>query len=173
MNYNLNKPYKKIKGRRRVLASLQKLFTIIGKERRNLIVAFVAILLNAGLSLLGPYLLGYTIDAHVQTKNYQGVLIFAGILLVIYISAYILNYVQIRMMGGIGQRMLFRLRNSVFEKLQELPLDFFNQNKAGDLISRINNDTDKLNQFFSQSLMQFIRNLIILVNTNMYISLKR
>ena len=61
-----------------------------------------------------------------------------------------------RMMGGIGQRMLYRLRNSVFDKLQELPLDFFNQNKAGDLISRINNDTDKVNQFFSQSLMQFI-----------------
>ena len=61
-----------------------------------------------------------------------------------------------RMMGGIGQRMLYSLRNAVFNKLQELPVDFFNQNKAGDLISRINNDTDKVNQFFSQSLMQFI-----------------
>ena len=59
-------------------------------------------------------------------------------------------------MGGIGQRMLYSLRNAVFNKLQELPVDFFNQNKAGDLISRINNDTDKVNQFFSQSLMQFI-----------------
>jgi ATP-binding cassette subfamily B protein len=56
--------------------------------------------------------------------------------------------------------MLFGLRNSVFNKLQELPVDFFNQNKAGDLISRINNDTDKVNQFFSQSLMQFIGSLI-------------
>jgi ATP-binding cassette subfamily B protein len=48
----------------------------------------------------------------------------------------------------------------VFNKLQELPVDFFNQNKAGDLISRINNDTDKVNQFFSQSLMQFIGSTI-------------
>src|SRR5690606_36507840 len=77
-----------------------------------------------------------------------------------YITAFIVNYIQMRMMGGIGQRMLFSLRNSVFGKLQELPLDFFNQNKAGDLISRINNDTDKVNQFFSQSLMQFIGGLI-------------
>ena len=84
----------------------------------------------------------------------------AGILLAMYITAFIVNYVQMRMMGGIGQRMLFSLRNSVFGKLQELPLDFFNQNKAGDLISRINNDTDKVNQFFSQSLMQFIGGLI-------------
>jgi ATP-binding cassette subfamily B protein len=93
-------------------------------------------------------------------KNYHGVLLFAGILLVMYALAFIVNYAQMRMMGGIGQRMLFSLRNSVFNKLQELPLDFFNQNKAGDLISRINNDTDKVNQFFSQSLMQFIGSLI-------------
>jgi ATP-binding cassette subfamily B protein len=79
-----------------------------------------------------------------------------------YITAFIVNYAQMRMMGGIGQRMLFSLRNSVFNKLQELPLDFFNQNKAGDLISRINNDTDKVNQFFSQSLMQFIGSLIMM-----------
>ncbi len=50
-----------------------------------------------------------------------------------------------------GGDVLFALRNALFTKLQELPLDFFNQNKAGDLISRINNDTDKLNQFFAQS----------------------
>src|SRR5690554_4447117 len=169
MNYNLNREIKKEKGKRKVIASLRKLFAIIGAERHKMNLAFTAIILNAGLSLLGPYLLGYTIDTHVQTKNYQGVLIFAGILLLIYISAYALNYVQIRMMGSIGQRMLFRLRNSVFEKLQELPLDFFNQNKAGDLISRINNDTDKLNQFFSQQLMQFISSLIMMIGAGVFL----
>ena len=169
MNYNLNQPFKKVKGKRPVLSSFRKLLSIIGTERRNLTIALVAILLNAGLSLLGPYILGYTIDTHVQTKNYQGVLIFAGILLIIYITAYFLNYAQLRMMGGIGQRMLFRVRNSVFEKLQELPLDFFNQNKAGDLISRINNDTDKLNQFFSQSLTQFISSMIMMIGSGIFL----
>ena len=160
MNYNLNQPSETTVGKLPVIASLRKLIGIISGERRNFIIAFAAIFLNAGLSLLGPYLVGYTIDTYVQAKNYQGVLHFAGILLVMYITAFIVNYVQMRMMGGIGQRMLFSLRNSVFGKLQELPLDFFNQNKAGDLISRINNDTDKVNQFFSQSLMQFIGGLI-------------
>ena len=169
MNYNLNQPFKKVKVKRPVLSSFRKLLSIIGTERRNLTIALVAILLNAGLSLLGPYILGYTIDTHVQTKNYQGVLIFAGILLIIYITAYFLNYAQLRMMGGIGQRMLFRVRNSVFEKLQELPLDFFNQNKAGDLISRINNDTDKLNQFFSQSLTQFISSMIMMIGSGIFL----
>jgi len=160
MNYNLNQSAEKAAKRLPVLASLRKLISIISGERRNLTIAFGAIFLNAGLSLLGPYIVGYTIDTYVQAKNYHGVLQYAGILLFMYATAFIVNYAQMRMMGGIGQRMLFSLRNSVFNKLQELPLDFFNQNKAGDLISRINNDTDKVNQFFSQSLMQFISSLI-------------
>lgn len=160
MNYNLNKPSEKTARKLPVFASLRKLITIISGERRNLIIAFAAIFLNAALSLMGPYLIGYTIDTYIQSKNFHGVLLFAGVLLVMYVTAFIVNYAQMRMMGGIGQRMLFSLRNSVFNKLQELPLDFFNQNKAGDLISRINNDTDKVNQFFSQSLMQFIGSLI-------------
>ena len=51
----------------------------------------------------------------------------------------------------------------LFTKLQQLPLAFFNQNKAGDLISSINNDTDKLNQFFSQSLVQLAGNLFLMI----------
>lgn len=160
MNYNLNQVSEKFTGKRPVFASLRKLITIISGERRNLNIALGAILLNAALNLLGPYLVGYTIDHYVQTKDYHGVLLFSGILLIMYITAFGVNYAQMRMMGGIGQRMLYHLRNSVFDKLQEMPLDFFNQNKAGDLISRINNDTNKVNQFFSQSLMRFIGSLI-------------
>jgi len=94
---------------------------------------------------------------------------FSGILLAMYITAFFTNYLQMRMMGGVGQRMLFSLRNAVFNKLQELPVDFFNQNKAGDLISRINNDTDKLNQFFSQSLMQFIGSIFTMIGSAIFL----
>ncbi len=156
MNYNLNQASDKTEQKISNLASLRKLITLIGEERRNLIIAFAAIFLNAGLSLVGPYIVGYTIDTYIQAKQYHGVLVFSGILLTLYVIAFVVNSIQMRMMGGIGQRMLYSLRNAVFNKLQELPVDFFNQNKAGDLISRINNDTDKVNQFFSQSLMQFI-----------------
>jgi ATP-binding cassette, subfamily B, bacterial len=159
MNYNLNQLTDNGEQKKAGFASLKKLVTLIGEERSNLIIAFAAIFLNAGLNLLGPYMIGQTIDKYIQTGNYRGLMISAAILLGLYIIAFFVNYFQMRSMGSIGQRMLFSLRNAVFFKLQELPVDFFNQNKAGDLISRINNDTDKVNQFFSQSLMQFIGSL--------------
>ncbi len=71
-------------------------------------------------------------------------------------------------MGGVGRRLLFRIRNALFNKLQELPIAFFNQNKSGDLISRINSDTDKLNQFISQALMQFIGNFFLILGTGIF-----
>ncbi|HEX2974994.1 MAG TPA: ABC transporter ATP-binding protein [Bacteroidales bacterium] len=167
MNYNLNQNPGDRTGKLPVIASLRKLISIISSERRKVAIAFTAIFINAGLSLAGPYVVGYTIDNYVLTKNYSGVLLFSGLLLAMFCVGFIVNYAQMRMMGGIGQRMLFSLRNTVFNKLQELPLDFFNQNKAGDLISRINNDTDKVNQFFSQSLMQFIGSIITMVGAGM------
>jgi ATP-binding cassette subfamily B protein len=95
MNYDLNKATDKMSGKLPVLASLRKLVSIISGERRNLIIAFTAIFLNAGLSLAGPYIVGYTIDNHVQAKDYHGVLFFAGLLLVMYVLAFAVNYAQI------------------------------------------------------------------------------
>ncbi|HUW05172.1 MAG TPA: ABC transporter ATP-binding protein [Williamwhitmania sp.] len=169
MNYNLNQLADKEQKKKLGITAFKKLYSLIREEKRTLIFALIAIVVNAALNLLGPYLIGHTIDTYIQAKVYKGVLLFTSILLVMYITAFFTNYLQIKMMGGVGQRMLFSLRNAVFTKLQELPVDFFNQNKAGDLISRINNDTDKLNQFFSQSLMQFIGSIFTMVGSAIFL----
>jgi len=166
MNYNLNsQPSEKTS----TFAALKKLFRFLAAERRTLVIAFATILVSSGLNLTGPVLTGYTIDHFIQQKQYNHLLMACGLLLLIYVVAFIANYLQARLMGGIGQRMLFRLRNAVFGKLQELPVAFFNQNKAGDLISRINSDTEKVNQFFSQYLMQFVSNIFIMTGAGIFL----
>ncbi|AKD56501.1 ABC transporter ATP-binding protein [Spirosoma radiotolerans] len=169
MNYDLSKATGQKEEKNATYKALRKLLALINDEQRILILAFVAILVNSSLTLVSPMLIGYTIDKYVQTKQYDGVLRNAAILLSIYAVAFVTNYVQTRLMGGVGQRTLFKLRNAVFNKLQELPVAFFNQNKAGDLISRINNDTDKLNQFFSQSLMQFVGSIFIMTGAGLFL----
>jgi len=168
MNYDLNNLSAK-QEKTSTFKALKKLLQLIEHERKNLLIALGAILTNSTLNLLGPFIIGYTIDNYVQTKHYHGVLVFSGILLCMYLVALVTSYFQTKLMGGVGQRMLFTLRNAIFNKLQLLPVDFFNQNKAGDLISRVNNDTDKLNQFFSQSLMQFIGNIATMVGSGIFL----
>jgi ATP-binding cassette subfamily B protein len=126
-------------------------------------------LVNSTLNLMGPYIIGYTINEYFVSKNFHGVLINAALLFCMYLVALGTSYFQTKRMGGVGQRVLFTLRNAIFNKLQQLPVDFFNQNKAGDLISRVNNDTDKLNTFFSQSLIQFIGSIATMTGAGVFL----
>jgi ATP-binding cassette, subfamily B, bacterial len=169
MNYNLNSLFENKDKKKSTLNAVKSLLKYAVEDKKILIMAFISMLISAVLLLLGPYLIGYTIDNYVRTKLFHGVLIFSGILLAMYILTFITSYIQTKLMGTFGQHMLFTLRNLLFSKLQELPVDFFNQNKAGDLISRINNDTDKINQFFSQSLMQFSRSILIMIGSGIFL----
>ena len=167
MNYNLNQDTTKEKTS--TVAALRKLLQLIASEQKTLLLGMITILINSGLLLIGPLIIGYTIDHYVRTKDFNGVLQYAGILLGMYLLALVTGYFQSKLMGGVAQRMLYTLRNAIFNKIQELPVAFFNQNKAGDLISRVNNDTDKINQFFSQSLMQFIGSMVTMIGAGAFL----
>lgn len=169
-NYKLIKPSGQ-EQKLNVLESLKKLLPLLRDEKRNIILATVAVLISSVLNLLSPIIIGFTVDKYILTGQYQNVLVMAVILLAMYLTAVIAGYAQTMLMGTVGQHLLFNLRNAIFNKIQSLPVAFFNQNKAGDLISRINNDTDKLNQFFSQSLVQFVANIIVIIGAGIFILL--
>jgi len=170
MNYNLNQISGK-EEKKSTFAVLKKLLQLIAHERKNLLLAFIAIVINSTLLLLSPLIIGHTIDNYVSTKQFNGVLLYSGILFIMYLVTLLTGYLQTKLMGGVGQRTLYTLRNAIFSKLQELPVSFFSQNKAGDLISRVNNDTDKLNQFFSQSLMQFLSSIFTMLGAGVFLLL--
>jgi ATP-binding cassette, subfamily B, bacterial len=169
MKYNLNEKEEDRKKKRLGFKAVKSLIAHMVEEKKILIIAFVAMVITAVLNLVGPIIIGNTVDNYIQTSQFRGVVINGGILLATYIVALFAGYLQTRLMGSVGQRMLYNLRNTVFSKLQELPFDFFNQNKTGDLISRINNDTDKINQFFSQSLMQFLRIILVMIGSGIFL----
>ena len=131
--------------------ALKRLAPLLADEKRTVGMAFVAMLVTSASALLGPVIIGRAVDTYIANRNFRGVLILTSILLGVYLCGLLASYFQTLAMGTVGRTVLFKLRNALFTKLQELPLVFFNQNKAGDLISRINNDTDKLNQSFSRN----------------------
>ncbi len=149
-------------------AALRKLAPVLADERGRLATAFAATIVASAMGLLGPAIIARAIDLNVRNRDFHGVVVAAGVLLVAYLIGLVATYVQAQQMGRTGRFVLFKLRNLLFAKLQELPLEFFNQNKAGDLISRINNDTDKLNQFFAQALVQVLANVFIMTGAAIF-----
>ena len=142
---------------------------LLAPERRSLIWAAGAILLTSALNLGAPAVMAHAIDGPLTQGDYEGVLRHGWLLLAMYLIALGSQYYQTLMMGTIGQRVLYRLRGQVFEKLSQLPVAFFDRHQTGDLISRINNDTDKVNQFFSQSLMQFVGSFATMLGAGFFL----
>ena len=168
MNYTLNKKDAAPK-KLTIAIGIKKLIPAMHGEYSNLTGALIAILLNSGSSLIAPVIIAHAIDADIIPKNYHGLVIWSLVLLGVYIIGLISSYYQTKTMGGVGRRVLYNLRESLFKKLQDLPVAFFNQNKSGDLISRINNDTDKLNQFFAQGLIQLVGNSFLIVGAGIFL----
>ena len=163
MNYQLNT------GTSKPFAALRKLMPIIKGERKIMSLAFAALIVNTLTYLVVPIIIAHTINTSIITKDFSGVVRASLWVFALYLVGFVASYFQTRWMGAVGQHILFSLRNQLFSKLQSLPVAFFGQNKAGDLISRINNDTDKLNQFFSQGLLQFVGNLFMMLGAAVFI----
>ncbi|MDB5188302.1 MAG: multidrug transporter [Candidatus Kaiserbacteria bacterium] len=162
MNYKLN-TIDEQSNKGNTLGGIKRLIPLMHGEGRQTLIAFTTILVSSATSLITPIIIAHTVDTYIRNKDFHGVLAWSLVLFAIYCVGLGASYIQTITMGSIGRRVLFNLRNTIFNKLQELPVAFFNQNKAGDLISRINNDTDKLNQFFAQALMQFVGNAFLIL----------
>lgn len=163
-DYNLDTEQKSSAG-----AALRKMFRFMKGEKKDLLAAFFVMMLNAGITMLAPYLIGYIVDHFILKKQYGPLMQYSALLLGIYIVWAGTEYLQAKLMGSVGQRMLYLLRNEVFNKLQQLPVAFFNSNRSGDLISRINTDTDTVNQFFSQSLMRFMDSIFSMIGVAVFV----
>jgi ATP-binding cassette subfamily B protein len=148
---------------------LKRFAPLMTGEGRAVAISLTAILTSSTATLLAPTIIGHGIDDYISHKDGAGLLRQTGLLMSVFIIGVIASYTQVRTMGAVGRRLLFRLRNALFSKLQELPVAFFNQNKAGDLISRLNNDTDKLNQFIAQALMQFMGNIFMIAGAGIFL----
>lgn len=138
-------------------------------ENKFIAVALVAIVFNTAATIATPYLIAFAIDHYILQRNLPGLGTILFILLGIYTVGLVMSYLQAYLTGMISQRVLFRLRSAVFTKLQILPLAFFTQNKAGDVMSRINNDTDKINTFLGQGLGRLISNIFTVIGIGIFV----
>ena len=138
-------------------------------EWAKLITAIVAVLINAGTNIATPVLLSVALDQYIDKKDLKGLSMILVILLVMYVVTMIVSFLQTRLVGQVSQRVLYRLRKNLFGHMQDLPVTFFQQNKAGDIIARINSDTEKLNNFLSGSIFQFVSSFFTFIGIGIFI----
>lgn len=126
--------------------------------------ALVLVLLGAGSQAGGPALIGLTIDRYILRGGDPRMLfLMMALLLGIYSVGALAQRGQVYQVGSIGQSVLASIRGRIFDRLQHLPLRYFDKRPVGDLMSRVLNDVDTLNQLFSQGIAQLLGSLFSLI----------
>ena len=152
--------------------TMKKLLALL--KGKQVAVAFTVICaaLSSVLSILGPQYLGDIIDVlDVQVKNKlaTGKMDFSSIysilltILVIYVGSSIFGFFQHYIMAGLVQNLITKLRRNINHKLSKLPLSYFDAHNKGDILSRITNDIDNINNTLQNTLIQIITSVVTFV----------
>ncbi len=144
-------------------ATARRLIGEMAPYRARILIGFVFIVIGAVAQALGPLLIGRAIDKAILAGDRANLTWIMLALLATYAIGALASRGQVWQVGAIGQSVLAGLRVRLFDRLQRLPLGFFDRRPVGDLISRVMNDVDTLNQLLSQGLTQLLGALFSLI----------
>ncbi|HYP28272.1 MAG TPA: ABC transporter ATP-binding protein [Blastocatellia bacterium] len=166
---------------------MRRLLTYLWPYKWHAITAFVLTILSAPLVLAGAPLTKAAIDVFIapdpsrppegfalllkQTADragfsgsaYEGVAFIAIIFLLANVAAFVVQYTQAIVMQAMGQYIMFDLRREIFAHLQKLPVDFYDRNPVGRLMTRLTTDVDALNEMFTAGVIAIFGDLAMIV----------
>lgn len=129
--------------------TLLRLWKLTKGHRRGLGWILLLSALASGASILSPYITGSAITVVKAGEPVTFVLI---LLIALYVTEWLVKFLQQFLMASIGQRIIHHIRLTLFDKIKTLPLSFFDRHQHGELMSRLTNDVDNISTTISNSL---------------------
>ena len=153
--------------------TIKKLLSCLGRYKIGMVIVMVLAIGSTIFMIIGPYILG-----NATTELFNGIVSkysggsginFGKIgeilisLLILYLVSTAFSFLQGYVMSGIAQKLCYRLRNQISEKMHKLPMKFFDSKTHGEVLSIVSNDIDTLGQSLNQSLTQVITAIVTLI----------
>src|ERR1700722_6026579 len=141
-------------------------------------ISLVAILLKAGLDVIGPYLTKVAIDRYMTARPSThptaftrwlrpnaaaGVTQVASIYVAALVLSYLLEFVQTSLLQWTGQKVMFDMRREIFRLIQRMHVSFFDRNPVGRLVTRLTSDVDALNEMFTSGVFAIFEDVFVLI----------
>ncbi|WP_254664528.1 MULTISPECIES: ABC transporter ATP-binding protein [Bacillaceae] len=162
--------------------SMSKLMSYLGAHKKTIIFVFILAIISTVFTILGPKILGKATDeifSGVMKQisgsgkiNFGKISVIGLWLIGLYLLSSLFAYLQGYVMSGVTMKVTFKLRSDINDKIHKLPLSYFDQTSHGEILSRITNDVDTINQTLNQSLTQIITSITSIIGiTIMMISI--
>jgi len=138
---------------------VRRLYRFIKPYKRNLMRGIVAIILSSVTGLLSPYLHKVAIDQIITPLNLSGFVWWIPIFVIVTLSNYLLQYVQVFQMRIVGEKAVAKIRDEMMSKLQSISLRYFAEGEIGRIMSRPINDSNTVRIFLRMGLTEIITDI--------------
>lgn len=146
-------------------STIKRIFSYVGKYKVHLIAVVICAIFGNTLFILSPLLTGKAIDyiLGVNQVDFQGLIRIIGILIVIYIISSLFQWLMSVISNVAANNTIHDIRNEAFDKLNTLPLNYFDSRSHGDIISRLTNDIEAISDGLFQGITQIISAVVIII----------
>lgn len=150
--------------------TIKRLLEYLSAYKFRLAMVFLCVVINTGSSLGGSYMLKPIINTYIfpvdgSPGDPVGLFYALCVMGAVYLAGVATSYLQSRLMVGIAQRAMERIRNDLFTHLQKLPVRYYDTHTHGDLMSRFTNDVDQIDLCVSNNVVQLFSGVITVVGT--------
>ena len=145
------------------MSSIKWIFGYINKYKFRFYFALSAVLLSSLIAMINPYLSGKLVD-EVIIKNNSNILIpILGSMIAATIIKTIIRYTYQMTFEFVSQNVIFELRQNMYNKLQELDLDYYNKTRTGDIMARMTGDMDAVRHFVAWVIYNIFENVTVFI----------
>ena len=144
---------------------MKRLLTYAARYWYFFVLAVFLLFASTAADLARPYLMGLTIDNFIKAGDTAALNQMGLYFLILVVAAFLFNLFQIYVLSYTGQSIIYNLRQQLFSHLQKMPLSYFDKNPIGRLVTRVTNDTETLNDMYTNVLVTLIKDFVLLTGT--------
>jgi ATP-binding cassette subfamily B multidrug efflux pump len=156
---------------------MRRLIKYLNPYKLQVALAMAAIVLKAGVDVLGPYLTKTAIDKYLSahaggghsfldrflsSQPLVGIAQVSGLYLGLLLLGFLFEFTQTYMMQWTGQKVMFDLRSQIYRHLQQMDISFFDKNPVGRLVTRVTTDVDAVNEMFTSGVVSIVEDIFVL-----------
>ena len=148
-----------------IKGTFRKLMGYIGRYKGSLVLVAVCLVVSSGASVATSYMLKPLLNSYIIPGDFPG--LFKMLLLMggLFALSSLCSYAYARIMVHVAQHTVAALRQDLFDRLQELPVSYYDRHQSGDLMSRFTNDIDTVSEMLNSSFASIISNVLTFVGT--------
>jgi ATP-binding cassette subfamily B multidrug efflux pump len=145
--------------------TFKKLMGYVGKYKGSLVLVAVCLLISSAAGVATSYLLKPLLNDYIIPGDFPGLFKMLLVMGGMYLLSSLCSFAYARIMVHVAQHTVAALRQDLFDRLQQLPVSYYDRHQSGDLMSRFTNDIDTVSEMLNSSFASIISNVLTFVGT--------